>query len=93
MTIALFLIPFFLFLLFFVLMTVSALYHIVRFELLNIVTIVMTIIFGAGTFFIATVSASYMADIDWSEPIALNIFENISTQPTTESDETSVLTF
>lgn len=71
----------------------SAIFHVIRFELLNAVTILVTIVFGVGTFFIATVSASYISKIDWKEDVAFNLFGGVSTEQTTEESEDNILTF
>ena len=93
MPLSILLIPFFIFLIAFVVFALSAIFHIIRFELLNITTILITIIFGLGTFFIASMSYSYMTNINWQEQITFNVFEGISTQSLNENGADSILTF
>ena len=93
MPLSILLIPFFIFLIAFAVFALSAIFHIIRFELLNIVTILMTLIFGIGTFFIASMSYSYMTKINWQEQITLTPFEGISTQSVNENSTDNILTF
>ena len=93
MSLSLLLIPFFIFLIAFALFALSAIFHIVKFELLNIVTIFVTIVFGVGTFFIATISASYISSINWKQEISLSILDGISNQQIHEQNEDNVLSF
>jgi len=93
MSLSLLLIPFFLFLFAFALFAISAIFHIIKFELLNFVTIFATIIFGVGTLFIATISASYISKIDWQERITFDAFSAVTTQQPSETGEANIFTF
>lgn len=53
----------------------------------------MTVVFGFGTFFILSISISYMTKIDWKENITFNLFNDTSTEQTDENAEDNVLTF
>ena len=90
MPLAILLIPLFIFLVVFILFSISAFFHIVRFELLSITSIMMTAIFIAGAFFIGTVSTSYLQQIDWSEHIS---FSDIPGYRETQEVQNNVLSF
>lgn len=93
MSLSVLLIPLIIFLIVFLMFAFSAIFHVIRFELLNMITILMTVVFGFGTFFILSISISYMTKIDWKENITFNLFNDTSTEQTDENAEDNVLTF
>lgn len=93
MTLSILLIPLFIFLLAFIAFAFSALYHVIRFELLNIFTISVTALFIAGTILIGIVSTSYISKIDWSQKIELSFYTTYEFNETKDPNSNNALTF
>ena len=94
MPLALLLIPLFIFIIIFIVFSVSAFYHVARFELLNATTIVMSTLFVIGTLGIGIISTTYIMHIDWQERVSINIFETITPQaPAPALDSINSLSF
>lgn len=73
MPLAIFLIPYALFLIFFIVIALSALYHVVRFGFVTPVTIGGTIIFLILTVIALAVSGIAINGIDWSAKIVIGV--------------------
>lgn len=81
-----FLIPYGLFLIFFAVMAISALYHIIRFAFINATTVTVTIIFIAVSFVFLTISLNYLNETDWQKGIEIG-FGIPTPQPTEETND------
>jgi len=69
MPFAILLIPYAVFLVFFIIVTLSALYHLIRFKFITPITIAGTIVFLILTIVILAISGSAMSGIDWNAKI------------------------
>jgi len=57
--------------LFFIIVSFSAIYHIFKFEFFNLITLIALVIFGLGTLTIMATSLNHINKIDWDRRISL----------------------
>ena len=93
MQLSILLTPLLLFLLVFIMFSISAFYHIIRFRLINMLTISVTAVFLSGAIFVGIVSASFISKIDWSQTISLTSFSPAQFNNEQNPEANNILTF
>jgi len=71
-------VPYFIVLIFFVVLTGAAVYHIVRYDFINTMTISAMTLFFVSTFIVLSVTYASLQDIHWNETI---LFSNNISSP------------
>ncbi|MBI5135136.1 hypothetical protein HZA86_02795 [Candidatus Uhrbacteria bacterium] len=78
MPLSLLLIPYILFLAFYALWSLVLMFHVFRYSFLNMQSWLLTILHGAVTILLLSLSVAAIATIDWSQQIPIPIMPSIS---------------